>query len=717
MTKAQVVALAGNPNSGKTTLFNRLTGMRQKVGNYPGVTVERRTAKARFATGVDVVDLPGTYSLVAQSKDEAVVFDALTGEDRPTLTVVVLDASNLDRNLYLATSILELGSPCLIALNMIDFAKEAGREIDAAKLSEALGVPVVPVVASRGEGVDDLTKAIVAALDEPPIAAERQWKLDAADEAIIERVAKGAPSEASAVWALASAGTAGDDDVGHDDLVKAARKALGEASEGFVARLISARYEVATRIAEDATSRGPAPSQTRTDRVDSILLHPVFGIVVFGVVMAIVFQSIFAWASPLMDLIEAGVGASQAFVGGLLPEGAIRDLLVQGVIGGVGNVIVFVPQIAILFLLIALLEDSGYLARAAFISDRLMAKVGLHGRAFVPLMSGFACAVPAIMAARTIESPKDRLVTILVTPLISCSARLPVYVLIIAALFSADAKVFGVISVGGLIMLAMYVLSVVFTIAVAFVLKRTLLESPTPPLVLELPPYRVPNALVVVRGVFDRCKVFIRDAGTVILACSIVLWALLYFPRNPDLGFDPASEAIRVRDAIKAQMFVARTPAARAEVEKRMKRAQKTLSRRVAEARLGASYGGRIGKTLEPAIEPLGFDWKIGIGLLASFAAREVFVSTMGLVYGIGDDVDEESTTLRSRLAADYSPLAGLALMIFFLLAAQCMSTVAIVKRETRSWKWPLFMIFYMNALAWIASLIVFQGGKLLGYG
>ena len=717
MTKAQVVALAGNPNSGKTTLFNRLTGMRQKVGNYPGVTVERRAAKARFADGVDVVDLPGSYSLVAQSKDEAVVFDALTGDDRPDLTVVVLDASNLDRNLYLATSILELGSPCLMALNMIDFAKEAGREIDAAKLSEALGVPVVPVVASRGEGIEALTKAIVDALEEPPVAADRQWKLDATDEAIIDRVAESAPTEASAVWALASAGTAGDDDVGHDQLIGAARTALTDAPEGFVSRLIAARYEVATRIAEEATHRGEAPDQTRSDRVDAILLHPVLGILIFGLVMAVVFQSIFAWASPLMDLIEAGVGASQAFVGGLLPEGAIRDLVVQGVIGGVGNVIVFVPQIAILFLLIALLEDSGYLARAAFISDRLMAKVGLHGRAFVPLMSGFACAVPAIMAARTIESPKDRLVTILVTPLISCSARLPVYVLIIAALFSSDAKVLGVISVGGLIMLAMYVLSVVFTVAVAFVLKRTLLKSPTPPLVLELPPYRLPNVGVVIRGVFDRCKVFIRDAGTVILACSIVLWALLYFPRNPDLGFDPASEAIRVRDAIKAQMFVARTPSQRKAVEERMERAKKTLSRRIAEARLGASYGGRIGKTLEPVIEPLGFDWKIGIGLLASFAAREVFVSTMGLVYGIGDDVDEESTKLRSRMAADYSPLAGLALMIFFLLAAQCMSTVAIVKRETRSWKWPLFMIVYMNALAWLASLVVFQGGKLLGYG
>ncbi len=712
-----VVALAGNPNSGKTTLFNKLTGLSQRVGNYPGITVERRLARANFGEDIVLVDLPGTYSLAAQSKDEAIAFEVITGrtdDPAPTLTVIVVDASNLDRNLYLALSILELGRPCLVALNMTDAAKEAGRPVDADRLAEQLGVPVVPIVAKKGEGIDRLTAAIQSALADLPAPYARAWRLDDGEEAKIAALAEKAGHDGIALWAIASLATTSPADVPvvEAQLVAAAREHVALADA-----IIEKRYEVASALAVASIDRGAGEATSRSDRIDAVLLHPVLGIFAFVGVMAIVFQSIFAWAEPLMDLIEAGVGAVQGLVTETLPEGAIRDLLVDGVVGGVGNVIVFVPQIAILFLFIAVLEDSGYLARAAFISDRLMARVGLHGRAFVPLMSGFACAVPAIMAARSIESPKDRLVTILVTPLISCSARLPVYILIISALFASDETILGVFSVGGLLMLLMYFLSVVFTVGVAFAFKRTMLKSPTPPLVLELPPYRAPEPMAVARRVYERCKVFIRDAGTIILACSIVLWALVYFPREPDMeGFSPYAEAVKLRDATKAAMFTARTQKQRAEIQERSERAFERLRQRSAEKRLEKSYAGRIGHAMEPVIAPLGYDWKIGIGLLASFAAREVFVSTMGLVFGAGEDVDEEDATLRDRIASEYTPLVGLSLMIFFLLAAQCMSTIAVVKRETGSWRWPIFMLVYMNVLAWIAALIVFQGGKLLGF-
>lgn len=743
------VALAGNPNCGKTTLFNKLTGLNQKVGNYPGITVERREGSATVGgRSVTVIDLPGTYSLISRSRDEAIAFEVLTGrqdEAPPAVTVVVVDASNLDRNLYLALSILELGRPVVVALNMMDVATRAGITLDPEALSAALGVPVVPVVAKTGEGVDQLRSVLQDALTNPPTPPARAWRLSAAAEKLIADTKAGVRDtggdaqgqEGDAIWLLASLATAQrastlgteDDPFAGLDGIKPALDEAGRALDGldddFPASVIQARYETASEISDKTITQREARGASVTDRVDAVLMHPVLGGLIFVGVMALLFQSIFAWADPLMGLIEDTVGLLQGYATDALPEGALRDLFVDGVIGGVGNVVVFVPQIAILFLFIAVLEDSGYLSRAAFISDRFMAKVGLHGRAFVPLLSGFACAIPAVMATRAIENRRDRLVTILVLPLVSCSARLPVYTLIIASLFAHERTVLGVFTVGGLMMLLMYFLSVAVTILVAFFLKRTVLASPTPPLVLELPPYRWPEPMSVLRRVYERCSVFIRDAGTVILALSVVLWAMLYFPREVDPSFDAMGDAERLRQAYQASLARERNPDKQREAKEKFQSAIGNLRQRIEAERLEQSIAGRIGKGIEPVIEPLGYDWKIGVGLLASFAAREVFVSTLGLVYGVGEDVDEESTPLRSKLRHEvdpetgrrvYTPLVGLSLMIFFLLAAQCMSTVAVVRRETSSWRWPLFMIGYMTALAWFGAFVVYQGGRLLGF-
>ena len=731
-----VIALAGNPNCGKTTLFNALTGLNQQVGNYPGVTVERRLGRAKLGeTTHAVIDLPGTYSLIARSRDEAIAFEVLTGrasDPRPDLAVLVLDASNLDRNLYLALSILELGLPAVVALNMMDLAKANGLAVDPEALARSLGVPVVPIVARTGEGLEALRAAITAALLRPAGPHARSWRADSGDEDAIRQVeaivarqtGQGLSAEGQAIWLLSSLAASqeshealGESGALFGDALPLARKLVAERPHHLGARIIQARFDAARDLAEGAVTRATARPKSATDRLDALLLHPLAGLAIYVVVMALLFQSIFSWAEPLMDGLEGLVKTFQGSLAGALPEGALRDLLVQGAVGGAGNVLVFIPQIAILFAFIALLEDSGYLARAAFISDRLMARIGLHGRAFVPLLSGFACAIPAVMATRAIESSKDRLVTILVAPLVSCSARLPIYTLIIAALFASDQKVFGFLSLGAVMMMAMYLLSITVTVLVAFVLKRTVLKSPTPPLVLELPPYRMPQLGSVLRRVVERCKVFVRDAGTVILACSIVLWALLYFPRDPQLSFEPEKEKASIAMALKASVIRERDPA---RVEERRQAAEAALQRideRARAERLQQSFGGRLGKGIEPLIAPLGFDWKIGIGLLGSFAAREVFISTMGLVYGVGDDVDEENESLREQLRKGYPPLVGLALMVFFVLAAQCMSTMAVVRRETNSWRWPAFMIAYMTALAWIGAFLTYQGGRLLGFG
>lgn len=688
------VAVAGNPNVGKTSLFNLLTGSRYKVGNYPGVTVETREGRLRGSSKSPapiLLDLPGTYSLTPTAEDEAVAFRSLTGAELspPDAVLLVVDASNLARNLYLALQVFELGLPCVIALNMIDLAKQAGVAIDPERLEAVLGIPVVPTVARTGEGIEALTKVLdnlVARASKPEPRVVAPAADQAALETCLDALAESGPARAR--WLLAARAA---DSLELCNPSARERELVDQLDAGLIDRaireLVELRYAEVDRLlaelafVERSTERAEAPAMAASAKIDAVLTHRVLGPAVFLLVMALLFQSIFSWAEPLMGVIEGGIDWLSEAVVSLLGPGTFTDLLTEGVIAGVGNVVVFVPQIALLFLFIGVLEDSGYMARAAFIVDRLMARVGLNGKAFVPLLSGYACAIPAIMSTRTISSFKDRVVTILMIPFMSCSARLPVYTLIIGALFVANERVLGPFTQGGLLLLGMYLLSTVSALVIGAIYKRTLLESPTPPLVLELPPYRLPRVRDTLRQVWDRTADFLRDAGTIILAVTIVLWGLLTYPKVDEAELAPGETAIE------------------------------------------RSIAGSMGKALEPALEPIGQDWRIGIGLVGSFAAREVLVSTLGLVYGI-EGADEDDAPLREVLATAkhpdgtprYTPLSGLALMVFFVYACQCMSTLAVVRRETRGWKWPVFMLVSMTVIAYVAALLVFQVGRLLGY-
>lgn len=652
-----IIALAGNPNAGKTTLFNALTGLRQKVANYPGVTVERKEGfwKLGAENSARLIDLPGLYSLDATSLDEQIARDVLTGKvaglAKPDVVVAVVDATNLERNLYLVTQLLEYKIPLVVVLTMIDLAEKQKHEIDTKKISELLGVPVVAVTAAQHIGLDELSERVLEAVEaEPQVPFDLSIDQDASDNA-----------------------------------------------------KIFARYNFISDVVQESVKHNDVAEHNFSEKIDRVLTHKFFGLVILIAILLLVFQTIFSWATLPMDLLESGFGALGDFARAQLPEGLLADLVVDGIIAGVGGVLVFLPQILLLFLFISILEDTGYMARAAFLLDKLMSRVGLHGKAFLPLMSSFACAIPGIMAARTIENPKDRLATILIAPFMSCSARLPVYTLMIATFFAGQ-TVFGFLSLGAVLMLAMYTLGIVTAIVVAFILKKTLLKSPPPPFVMELPPYRLPNVRNVLQNMLTRAGLFIKRAGTVILAISIILWALTTFPR---------SEAnSQTSTNINQQEISSTSETAPTEDQ-------------IASERLQNSYAGRLGHFIEPAIQPLGFDWKIGVALISSFAAREVLVSTLSIIYNVGKDANEESESLTQALRdakkADgvtpvWTPLTALTLMVFFVLAMQCMSTIAVVRRETNSWIWTLFMIGYMTGLAYLAAFLTYQGGRFLGF-
>jgi len=718
-TRRKLVAIAGGPNCGKSTLFNKLTGLRQKVANYPGVTVEKKAGFVTLPSGrrVELLDLPGTYSLRPGSPDEVVVRDVLLGVQAstplPDLTLLVLDSTGLDRQLYLCMQLIEIGRPVVVALNMMDTAHEEGLDVNAALLSRAFGAPVIPISARTGSGLKELQEAMDRDVPPPrPVTRTLAEPLRAATDRLARLLPAAGPLVTLSRFHVAMALIL--DEGENDSLMRAVPIAVRREVQAIRAQLDQSipewrshepigHYHAIEDLIRRATLR-LRPERSMRERIDRVLTHRIWGPVLFAGLMAIIFQSIFLWATPLMDGIDWGVTALGRLIGPMLPAGPIRSLVVDGAIAGVGAVVTFVPQIAILFLFIALMEDSGYLARAAFIMDRLMRGVGLSGRAFIPLLSSFACAIPGIMATRTIDNRRDRLTTILIAPFMSCSARLPVYALLIGA-FIPNRMVFGFLSLPGLVLFSLYMMGILAAVSVAWVLKRTALKGPRPLYVMELPPYRVPSWRSVMLTVRDRAGLFVQKAGTVILAVSIVLWFLASYPKSHEVK--PLEQRLQSAQASGQTAQAAQ------------------IQNDIAGVSLRDSFAGRAGRLIEPAIAPLGFDWKIGIALLSSFAAREVMVSTMATVYNLGD-ADPTSVSLRDKLRhaenpvtgkRAYSPLMAISLMVFFVLACQCMSTVAVVRRETNSWSWPIFMVVMMNALAWIASFAVFQGGKALGLG
>ncbi|MBM3262992.1 MAG: ferrous iron transport protein B [candidate division Zixibacteria bacterium] len=699
------IALIGNPNTGKTSIFNALTGLRHKIGNYPGVTVER---KSGMISGSDRLrirlhDLPGLYSLNPKSLDERIAKEALIGvsPDQPPirLVVVVADASNLSRNLYLVTQVIDLGLPVVAALNMMDDARASGLHIDTKTLSARLNVPVVPVIASRAEGIDHLRKTICAVLENPLPREEGTLRIDEALKndlkpltGWLSEYTSLAPSAQTAeALRIASSDLAGDawmqgahTAACKNDLQTQTREVRARLEERHIAwRMLEAtlRYRQIDELYAATVHETPMEVQRLHVRLDRVLTHRIAGPAIVLLVFALIFQTIFSWAEAPMTVIETGVGDLNHHVARLIPEGTLQSLTTDGVITGVGAVVVFLPQILFLFFFLALLEDTGYLARIAFLMDRLMRSIGLSGRAVIPLLSSFACAIPGVMATRTISNWRDRLITIMIAPLMSCSARLPVYILMIGT-FIPDTPVLGVFSLPGLTLLAMYLIGMSIAVLAALVLNRLFMRNmPSDTFIIELPPYRRPSLKWILLQMYERAKVFVSDAGRIIVAISIVLWFLASYPRPT--SEDPPGE------------------------------------------RIAQSYAGQVGHAIEPIIAPLGFDWKLGIGLITSFAAREVMVSTLATIYNV-EDGNEESVDLRTALrneinpatgAPQYTPLVAVSLMVFFVLACQCMATVAIVGRETNSWRWPVVMIVYMTGLAYLGSLVVFQGGRMIGWG
>jgi ferrous iron transport protein B len=727
-TRVPRVLVAGNANSGKTTVFNALTGARAQVSNYPGVTVTRSSRQITLPDGspAEIVDLPGTYSLSAHSPDEQVAVDEVLGRRgrAPDAVIVVVDSGALERGLYLVLQIVETGVPVVIALNMIDEASAGGADFDAVRLGTWLGATVVPTIASKGVGLDELRVAVGATIGLAPrddyawtgLPARAEREVTTVTQTLTDAGFGNTPAtrRSWALWSLLSLET---DDGAATGLpasvrqtVQTIRRDAQEARRNLDQEIVASRYRWIEAVVADVRSVTREDTRKWTNRLDSVLTQRVYGLVVFAVVMAILFEALFTWSEPLIAGIETVTGWLQIGVTAALPAGVLSDLMVDGVIAGVGNVVVFVPQIAMLFFFIAMLEDLGYLARVAFVIDRLMGRVGLHGKAFVPMLSGFACAIPAVMATRTIESPRDRLITMLTLPMVSCSARLPVYALVTAVIFSSDQRVFGVLSVGAVVLFSMYALSVVATLGAAAVLRRTVLRGPRLPLLLELPPYRMPVWRNVALVTWQRVRKFLEDAGTIILTMTIILWALLSFPHSAEIDAR--------YDAADTQLLATTTDQGAREA------ALDELAGQRAGEQLRYSVGGRLGRTIEPVIEPLGFDWRIGVGIMGAFAAREVFVSTLGIVFGI-EEADEESVTLRASLqnarraggAPLMTPLTGVSLMVFFVLACQCMSTIVVVRKESGGWGWPLFMFGYMSVLAYVASLTVYQVGSAFGWG
>lgn len=737
------VALIGNPNTGKSTLFTALAGVRQQVGNYPGVTVEKKIGHMQFdGRRYALVDLPGTYSLAPRSLDEMVTVDVLLGrrEDapRPDAVLCIVDASNLERNLYLVSQVLELGRPTVVALNMVDIAQQKGVEIDIARLEKQLGLPIVPVQANRKIGIDRLKTTLAAAIStEPNVPASPFPEAFRREVEQLEGLLadKGSSSSANGKLPryllervlldtsgyLADFMTHGDAQSSLHGAVLAARERLAAAGCPVPAVEAMARYGWVSQVLEGVVRRPTQRLVTASDRIDHVLTHWLWGSLFFLLMMLLVFQAVFTWAELPMELIDAGASTIGEAIQSHMQEGALRSLIVDGIIAGVGGVLVFLPQIFFLFFFIAVLEDCGYMARAAYLMDRLMVPVGLSGKSFIPLLSSFACAIPGIMATRVIENRRDRLTTIMVAPLMSCSARLPVYTLLSAA-FIPDVRYLGDwLGLRALSIAAMYLIGMIVAMIVALLLKRTVLRGPTPPFVMELPSYKLPSIKTVLYRMFERGWAFIRRAGTLIFAVSIVVWAALYYPHDAATVEAPFQAE---RETLQQQIDVLPEKSeGRAAAEEKLA----ALEHKIDGAYERQSILGRMGRAIEPAVRPLGWDWRIGSAVIASFPAREVVVATLGIIYNLGDEVDLEEETDRTQLenalhnatwdGTDrpvYNIPVALSIMVFFALCAQCAATLAVIKRETNSWIWPVFTFVYMTSLAYLAALATYQIGMMI---
>jgi len=694
--RTPVYAFVGNPNCGKSTLFNAITGLSQKVGNYPGVTVEKYegTVFSQHGHAMKVIDLPGTYSLASRAPDEAVTRDVLLGrrEDtpQPDRIVCIVDASNLERHLYLVHQLMDLGRPMILVLNMMDLAEKKGVKLHVARLEKLLGIPVIPCEGLNGKGLIELKLAM--SRQEIPLS-KHSWDVPSAIAGAVSELQAslvhndGKPSLIARAEALLLL-------TDHDqvrvagstphhprttEILQAWQTKWKSAGTDWAGTLVQSRFAEVNRLCHEVVERQQAAASgpSRSDRLDEILTHSVWGWVVFLAIMGVMFYGLFALAEYPMNLIDSGMSALADRVKDLMAPGDLRSLITDGAISGVQGVIVFLPQILILFFFIGLLESTGYMARAAVLMDRIMGKVGLSGRAFIPLLSSYACAIPGIMATRTIEDKKDRIATILVAPLMSCSARLPVYLILIAAMVPGD-KVPASTKAG--LMLLMYVLGTSGALGFAWLFKRTFLKSQPSFMIMEMPAYQIPSFKGILRHMFERAWSFVSQAGTVILGLSVLLWALSTYPKAPE--GTPAGE------------------------------------------QLAHSYAGKIGHAIEPAIKPLGFNWEVGIGLVSSFAAREVFVSTMGIIFNAQGENDEDTTTLRNALRNAkwedgrtlFTPLVCFNLMVYYVFAMQCISTLAVTYRETKSWIWPTLQATYMTGTAWLVCFVIFQvGSRLLG--
>ena len=697
------IALVGNPNTGKSTLFNLLTGLNQKIGNFPGITVDKKIGFCKLNSGqtAEIVDLPGTYSLYPKSKDESIVFQVLADRNNssyPDVVVLVADATNLRRNLLLYSQVADLGLPMLLVLNMTDLAKKEGINVNVDKLAKRLSVQVVAISARASDGIEKLR----AALSNVTLISTQVKSVDvtifAADAIAAIKAKFNTDNDYYALQVLHQHKYLDFFTAKQQSEIEAIEKENNFDTNILQAAETVARYRhLSTVLSDIVVDLGAEKKFVVTDKLDSILTHKIWGFAIFIGILFFVFNAIFSWSSYPMELIETSFATLTDFGHAQLPAGLLTNLLLDGVLAGLGGVVIFIPQIAILFALISILEDTGYMARVTFMMDKIMRKFGLSGKSVVPMIGGIACAVPSIMSARNIESWKDRIITIMVTPLVSCSARLPVYTLLIS-LVVPQKSILGIFSLQGLTLMVMYMISIIAAVLVAWVMKFIIKAKEKSYFIMELPVYRMPRWKNVIYTMYEKSKTFVVEAGKVIIAISIVLWVLAtYGPGDRFAKIDQKYIVIERNTKDSVQLA--------------------SLERDKSAEKLENSYAGVLGKTIEPAIKPLGFDWKIGIALITSFAAREAFVGTMSTIYSV-DSGEEASTTIRAKMSAARNSETGLpvftfatslSLMLFYAFAMQCMSTVAVVYRETKSWKWPMIQLVYMTVLAYVASLVAYQ--------